>query len=171
MAYNTKYLDQLLERYFAGETNLAEETELRQWLSSPDLPAAYQSYAALLRVWQDKKKEELDDTFFTSFEQALRQEAQPPTPSRKTPRLRPAFWVRSAAAVLLLATAGYWHWYEQSPPATDTINWAQYEPKTPEEAFRVYRNAMQKLTGDIKKGSARAAQKVDYLHDAGAYFK
>lgn len=171
MAYNTDYLDQLLNRYFAGKTSLAEEAELREQLSRPDLPEAYRAYASLFSVCQDKKEETLDEAFFASFEQALQKEVQPSSSAGKTVRLRTAFWLRSAAAVLLLAVAGYWLWYEQTPPADETINWAQYEPETPEEAFRIYRSAMQKLSGDLREGSVRAAQKVDRLKDAGAYFK
>lgn len=171
MAYNTDYLDQLLDRYFAGQTSLAEEAELREQLSRPDLPEAYRAYVSLFSVWQDKKGEGLDEAFFASFEQALQQEIKQPSASGKPVRLRPVFWLRSAAAVLLLAMAGYWLWYQQTPPANDTINWAQYEPDTPEEAFRIYRSAMQKLSGDLREGSVRAAQKVDRLKDAGAYFK
>jgi len=171
MAYSTEQLDQLLDRYFAGQTSLSEEKKLRQWLNSPELPIAYEMYTQLFDIWEEKKAEHLDDAFFQSFEQALHRQVQPLTPASSRGRLRSLFWLRTAAAVLLLATAGYWMWSEQAAPTGNTIDWAQYEPETPEEAFRVYRNAMQKLSGDIRQGSARAAQKVDRLHDAGAYFK
>ena len=58
-------IEQLLERYWAGETSLEEEACLRAWFAKGDIPEHLQAD----RIWFDYLKEErevhLDDDFDT----------------------------------------------------------------------------------------------------------
>ena len=50
-----KYIEQLLERYWQGETSLQEEAILRSFFSQPDIPESLQQYQALFVCQQQKE--------------------------------------------------------------------------------------------------------------------
>ena len=42
-----KYIEQLMERYWEGETTLQEENILRTFFSQPEIPEEFQKFQAL----------------------------------------------------------------------------------------------------------------------------
>jgi hypothetical protein len=46
---NDKQLNQLLDRYFAAETSLEEEAQLRAFFRQDELPAEWQPYQAIFQ--------------------------------------------------------------------------------------------------------------------------
>ena len=59
-----KYIDQLLERYWSGETTLEEEQILRSFFSQPDVPAEMAKYRSLFLYEQTEPKTDvLGDDF------------------------------------------------------------------------------------------------------------
>ena len=108
-----KYIEQLLERYWQGETSLQEEAILRSFFSQPDIPESLQQYQALF-VCQQQKEEPLGDDFDARMmamigEEPVAQEVQLPSAVKAreatlTQRLMPLF--RAAAVVALILTLG-----------------------------------------------------------------
>lgn len=103
---NWNRAEELLEKYYAGTSSIAEEQELREWLSRPNLPRALQQEAALLKQMELAGKQETslsDEELFSKLDTELGQEKR----VAKTIQLPvKALW-QIAAAVALLAV-GYW---------------------------------------------------------------
>lgn len=59
-----KYIEQLLERYWAGETSLQEEAILRNFFSQDEIPAGLIRYKALFTYQQEALKQHIADEDF-----------------------------------------------------------------------------------------------------------
>lgn len=88
-----KDLDNILERYFEGETSLKEEEALRQYFSQGNIDAKYQHYAPLFG-------------FFTEEREAL---AAVTPEKKKVRRLPHHIWSGIAAGILFVT--GVWTIY------------------------------------------------------------
>lgn len=95
---NTPNLQDLLDRYWEGETTLEEERWLKSFFASDAVPEQYRREAQLFRAM--------------SAEQAV---TMPATPSVHLPQRRFG-WYSIAATLALLLTAGMWWWSQ--PAAT-----------------------------------------------------
>ena len=108
-----KYIEQLLERYWQGETSLQEETILRSFFSQQDIPAALQQHQPLF-VYEQQKDEPRGDDFDARMmamigeEPAAKEVKLPATVKARqatlTQRLMPLF--RAAAVVAIILTLG-----------------------------------------------------------------
>ena len=58
-----KYIEQLLERYWACETSLKEEQILRTFFQQEDVPAHLMAYKAIFDVQQEQAEASLDEEF------------------------------------------------------------------------------------------------------------
>ena len=58
-----KYIEQLIDRYFEGETTLEEEQILRKFFAQEGLPEHLQKWQALFAAERDLSAAHLDDTF------------------------------------------------------------------------------------------------------------
>ena len=58
-----KYIEQLLERYWACETSLQEEQILRTFFQQEDVPAHLMAYKAIFDVQQEQTEASLDEEF------------------------------------------------------------------------------------------------------------
>ena len=99
-----KYIETLLESYFAAETTLEEESILRTFFSQEHIPAELQQWRALFAV---ETKEELGDDFDERMLALI--EGETPTVVKAqqvkfTQRLRPLF--RAAAVIAIFLTIG-----------------------------------------------------------------
>ena len=101
-----KYIDQLLERYWRGETSLQEEEILRMFFSQEDIPAALLPYRDLFVYEQNEKEmEKLGDDFDQRI-LGMIQEDEPVKARVITMRhrLKPLF--KAAAVVAIILTIG-----------------------------------------------------------------
>ena len=125
----------LLERYFAGNSTLAEERDLQTYFrDTADVPPELVSYAPLFAYWD--------------------RERQVSAPLRKVTRRRN--WRRTllavaAALLLLLAVRGTYLWQQPSlttfPVAErQPVDWSRHEITDRAEAARTLRAALS-LTG------------------------
>jgi hypothetical protein len=100
-----KYIEQLLERYWQGETTLQEEGILRTFFSQPDIPKHLQPYKELFTI---EKEEPLGDDFDARILEMIDEESQKPQQQAKIvtigPRLKPLF--KAAAIVAIILTLG-----------------------------------------------------------------
>ena len=100
-----KYIEQLLERYWEGETTLQEEAILRAFFSQDDVPANLMRYKALLDC--GLQEETLSDDFDARILDSIGAEgANEPKAKIVTlaSRLKPLF--KAAAIVAILLTIG-----------------------------------------------------------------
>ena len=114
-----KYIEQLLERYWEGETTLQEESILRTFFSQPDsmeIPEDIRKYRALF-VCETQKEELLGEDFDARILEQIGEAPVAKTVSLKD-RLMPLF--KAAAIVAILLTLGNaaqapWEWGWDDP--------------------------------------------------------
>ena len=97
-----KYIEQLLERYWQGETTLQEETILKTFFSQPDIPEDLRKYSALF-TYEAEKAEGLGDDFDARMLE-MTGEAPKAKTVTLTSRLMPLF--KAAAIVAIVLTLG-----------------------------------------------------------------
>lgn len=124
-----KYIEQLLESYFAGETSLQEEQILHAFFSQEQVPQSLAQYQPLFACKDSiLRDEQLGDDFDARL-LALTQEREPAVRARTVglrDRLMPLF--RAAAVVAIILTLGNALRFsmEQMPQPSDDINYADY---------------------------------------------
>ena len=98
-----KYIEQLLERYWEGETTLQEEAILRAFFSQEDVPASLMKYKSLFDC--GLQEETLSDDFDARILSSIGQEEEPKAKIvTLASRLKPLF--KAAAIVAILLTIG-----------------------------------------------------------------
>lgn len=101
-----KYIDQLLERYWRGETSLEEEEILRAFFSQENVPAKFSAYKSFFSYLQQEK---VSDKLGDDFDSRVLAEIGSETPVKAKvvslrERLMPLF--KAAAVVAILLTLG-----------------------------------------------------------------
>ena len=97
-----KYIEQLLERYWQGETTLQEEAILRAFFCQPDIPDHLRKYQPLFVL---EKEEPLGDDFDARILGMIEEEDKPKAKVvTLTSRLMPLF--KAAAIVAIILTLG-----------------------------------------------------------------
>ena len=99
-----KYIEQLLERYWQGETTLQEEAILRNFFSQPDakdIPESLRKFQALFML---EKEEPLGDDFDARILEMIGEEEPKTKIVTLTSRLMPLF--KAAAIVAIILTLG-----------------------------------------------------------------
>ena len=96
-----KYIEQLLERYWQGETTLQEENILRSFFSQQDIPEHLQKYKALFTY---EKEEPLGDDFDTRILEMIGEGEPKAKTVTMISRLTPLF--KAAAVVAIILTLG-----------------------------------------------------------------
>ena len=101
-----KYIEQLLERYWNGETTLEEEDILRTFFSQIDIPAEMEQYRPLFLYEQVERKssvlgDDVDDKILALIDEPASVKAHTVTLAA---RLMPLF--RAAAIVAIILTLG-----------------------------------------------------------------
>jgi len=101
-----KYINQLLDRYWQGETTLEEEAILRTFFSQEGIPAELQQYAPLFRYEQsepatDVLGDDFDERILALIDEPTQVKARVITMRQ---RLMPLF--KAAAVVAIILTLG-----------------------------------------------------------------
>ncbi|MFK7933397.1 MAG: hypothetical protein AB8G22_07795 [Saprospiraceae bacterium] len=144
------HIEQLIEQYFAGETSVKEERQIREYFQRSDIPAHLQQYQSLFQ-WQQSEREVATPEFDFSFmEQFDNQKVSRIIPIRKT-RI---FWLKIAA--MLVIGLGIWWTFPQDSTQTMTqqpqaINWEIYEVEDPEKALEETKAALKLLSEKLGK--------------------
>jgi hypothetical protein len=92
-----KYIEQLLERYWQGETTLQEEAILRNFFSQPDIPESLRKFQALFTL---EKEETLGDDFDERILGMIEEEPKAKIVTL-TSRLMPLFTATAIVAIIL----------------------------------------------------------------------
>ena len=96
-----KYIEQLLERYWEGETTLQEEAILRTFFNQEDVPAGLMKYKSFFEC--GLQEETLGDDFEARILSSIGQE-ESKVKMISLSRLKPLF--KAAAVVAILLTIG-----------------------------------------------------------------
>lgn len=163
----TRNIRNLLDKYFAGETSLAEEETLRAFFQREEAPADLRPYQPLFRYFREQQKETTDAGF---EEQVLRRLPHQEKSRAVTRRLYPT--LARIAAIVLVALITWWIWPPtDAPQETAAIDWSQYEPRSPEEATQITKSAFRLLSAELNRGTGKAAGELDKVERIGRFFK
>lgn len=164
MAYD--HIQTLLDKYFEGNTSLAEERQLKSFFQQEQVPTDLLAYRELFQ-WQT---EEQQISLTTDFEDRLLATIEAEQKTGFVRRFLQHPLSRAAAIIFLMA--GMWWAYQMDTlsaeeSVTAEINWEQYEPKTPEEALSITRNAMIMISKELNRGTAKVAKEVVKVRQLG----
>ena len=178
---------ELLARYDAAESTLAEERELRRLLAEPTAAAAFPAAAKLLAVWPLLAATSAPP----AAEAPWREESAPSAPARATstpaaprrltprrPVLRRPFTYAVAAAVAFFLAAAIGIALElgrggRAPALAEatptTIDWSRYEVTDPAEAGRITGAALRNISTRLERGTriaSREVSRIEPIHHA-----
>ena len=147
-----KYIEQLLERYWQGETSLEEEAILRAFFAQKDVPSALQHYQPLFICESEEAgKNVLGDDFDARIlaltEGTTMVQART---IRLTDRLMPLF--KAAAVVAIILTLGNAAQLSMpTQPSSDEIDYSAYKDtyQDPAMAYDNVENALQLVSEGI----------------------
>lgn len=133
-------IETLLEKYFEGETTIAQENELRDYFSAPDVAQHLEQYRSMFGYFAKAKEQQ--------FEQTL------PLQPRKRNVVK---WLSVAASVVVLLGVGTFAYNNlQTSPKEDL---GTYDD--PEVAFRETQKALDLLAGHVNTG----VESVGYINE------
>jgi hypothetical protein len=153
-------LSQLIEKYFQGETTLEEEKQLRAYFQRGNIEPEWRVYQPLFKLLEVEQNREMGE----HFENKVYQKIQPS--QKKTRRIFLTHrWIGAVAASLALVFSIWWLYPELSPEPASAINWEQYEPEDPKEAYQITKKALMKVSVELNRGAQKAAREVGTLQD------
>jgi hypothetical protein len=120
-------IETLLEKYFQGETSIAEENQLKDYFASVDVAQHLQQYKPMF-------------AYFT-FAKDEKSNVQMPLQTKKRSNVA---WLSVAASVVVLIGVGL-TWLNSQPQDLGTYD-------NPEIAFRETQKALALLSGNVNKG-------------------
>lgn len=133
-------IEQLLEKYFDGETNIAEENELKNYFSSSDVAQHLEQYKPLFGYFSTAKEQQ--------FVQHI------PLTAKK----RKVAWISVAASVVVLLGAGTFAYFNYNT-TIQSQDLGTYD--NPEEAFRETQKALSLLSNNVNVG----VESVQYIRE------
>lgn len=158
-----KYIDQLLERYWQGDTSIEEEDILRTFFSQKDVPTHLLRYKDLFCYEQSEKgKEALGDDFDSRI-LAMIDEPVPVKARRitMTHRLMPLFKAAAVVAIILTLGNAAQRSFTDGDNKSGDIDYANYKDtySDPSVAYDKVENALQMVSSGINQ----ARQQTDSI--------
>ena len=144
-----KLVEQLLEKYFQGETTIAEEKQLKAYFSSKDVAPHLVKYQSLFGYFETQKG--------TQFEQKL------PLQPRKQSTVK---WIGIAASFVMLFGLATFYFYPSEPKHEDL---GTYD--NPEEAFAATHKALLMVSEQVNVGMESVVYLEEYEKTTKTIFK
>ncbi|MEM0995179.1 MAG: hypothetical protein AAGI49_19265 [Bacteroidota bacterium] len=158
----TKYIEQLLEKYFEGATSLSEEQSLKAYFQQDNIAEHLKAYQPLFQYFKSAKKLQTDQEIAPWGGGVVRQLS---TQSR-------TWWTWRIAASIAIVLSIWWYandtWSSQNTViATHEIDWSQHEPEDPEKALQHTLAALKLLSSKLNNGAKQAGKELDRMNDLG----
>ena len=149
MAFNK--IEIILEKYFQGETSIAEEKELRSYFSSPNVAPHLEQYKAMLDYFTQAKKQE--------FVQEI------PQITKK----RNVMWLSVAASAVVLLGIATFFMINNDELVNRKNELGTY--KSPEMAFKETQKALALLSSNVNIGMESVMYVQEYENTKNKIFK
>lgn len=134
-----KYIDQLLERYWACETSLQEEQILHTFFEQQDIPAHLEVYRMFFKAEQEISKAHLSKDFDEKILNLVGEKEQGTTCTARTlhlsRRIRPFY--KAAGMVAMLLTIGMAAQHSFQPTEDNCDIYAQEKPIEDDSEFTI----------------------------------
>ncbi|MBP1224708.1 hypothetical protein [Flavobacterium sp. 1355] len=146
-------IENIIEKYFQGETTIAEEKELKAYFSSPDVAQHLEQYKPMFGYFSQVK------------EQKSTQEI--PLQSKK----RNVAWLSIAASVVVLLGIGTFMYVSEknAPPVVAQSELGTYD--NPEEALAATQKALAMLSNNVNVGIESVQYIQEYEQSKNKIFK
>lgn len=146
-------IEYILEKYFQGETSIAEEKELKEYFSSSNVAQHLEQYRPMFGYFSQVK------------EQKSTQEI--PLQTKK----RNVAWLSIAASVVVLLGIGTFYFVSQktTPPAVAQSELGTYD--NPEEALAATQKALALLSNNVNVGIESVGYIKEYEQSKNKIFK
>lgn len=154
MSATKHIIENLLEKYFEGETSIAEEQQLKEYFNRGEVAEEFLPYQDLFQYFKVAKQ--------VSFEGKTT--SLTTSKARTLPLRNKMFtWLSIAASIALVI--GLWFYYPSQQEETQVaeVDWSQYEPDDPEEALQYTIAAMKLLSSKLNGGAKKAAKELDRI--------
>ncbi|OXB25215.1 hypothetical protein B0A80_02025 [Flavobacterium tructae] len=146
-------IEDILEKYFQGETTIAEENQLKEYFSSPDVAQHLEQYKPM----------------FGYFSQVKEQKSMQTIPL-KTKKRKVAWLSIAASAVVLLGIGTYFYTSEKNAtPVTAQSELGTYDD--PEEALAATQKALALLSNNVNVGIESVQYIKEYEQSKNKIFK
>jgi hypothetical protein len=136
-----KKIEQLIEKYFQGETSIAEENELKNYFSSSNVAQHLEQYKPIFGYFSQAKTEQFDKMI-----------------PLKTKKQNKAMWFSFAASVVVLLGIGTFMYFNNETPKTSG-EYGTYE--NPEVALKETQKALALLSKNVNIG----IESVGYINE------
>lgn len=146
---NSNEIEALLDKYYAGETTLKEERQLREFFSREAVPPHLSEHAGLFRYFNEAGKEETGDPEFES--RFLASIGEPDVIQSNSGWNQRRYLIGIAAGVLLLA--GLVFTFRNDIPMQSTKNSAETQI-----AYQSAKNALAMLSTNFNTGLDQTQQ-------------
>lgn len=151
-------LNHLIEKYFEGETSLAEESQLTKIFSSKEIPPELEVYRELFERNSALKKEELPLDFSSKVLGHIQKEERAETKSVVSLK---SYLIRIAALFFLAASAFFL--YQQNENSTIYASSMKDTEASPEEAYQEAKDALLLVSKKLFKGQKITEENVNKL--------
>lgn len=157
----------LLEKYFEGETSLAEEAQLRAYFNGGAVDDELRVYQPLFQHFTKEQEQSLPG----DFDEKLFQKLEPAGAKVVQMRTWPRQLLRIAAIGALLITAMVFLWKPQNTQAQHaSIDWSKYEITDEQQAYEETVKALRLVSSKLNKGTKKATHEVEKMEKVGKYF-
>ncbi|WP_035678454.1 hypothetical protein [Flavobacterium limnosediminis] len=134
-------IEKLVEKYFSGETSIAEEKQLKEYFSSPDVAPHLEQYRAIFGYFKQAKQEQFTKTV--------------PLQPRKRSYVA---WISVAASVAVLSgTLYFMNQLSEQPNLNQDLGTFE----SPEVAFQETQKALQMVSENVNEG----VKSIDYINE------
>nr|WP_199000061.1 hypothetical protein [Flavobacterium sp. ASV13] len=146
-------IEDILEKYFQGETSIAEEKQLKEYFSSPNVAQHLEQYKPM----------------FGYFSQVKQQKSTQEIPL-KTKKRNVAWLSIAASAVVLLGVGTYFYMSEKNiTPVVMQSELGTYDD--PEEALAATQKALALLSSNVNVGIESVSYIQEYEQSKNKIFK
>jgi len=146
-------IEDILEKYFQGETTIAEENQLKEYFSSPNVAQHLEQYKPM----------------FGYFSQVKQQKSTQNIPLKT--KKRNVAWISIAASVVVLLSIGTYFYVSEknTAPVVAQSELGTYDD--PEEALKATQKALALLSNNVNVGIESVQYIKEYEQSKNKIFK
>ena len=146
-------IENILDKYFQGETTIAEEKELKEYFSSSNVAQHLKQYQPI----------------FGYFSQAKEQKAMQEIPLET--KKRNVAWLSIAASVVVLLGIGTYYYVSEKNTTPDVVQSELGTYDNPEKAFAETQKALALLSNNVNVGIESVQYIKEYEQSKNKIFK
>lgn len=157
MLMDSNRIDELLTRYWNGETSLEEEQQLREYFRQDPVPEQWKEAATLFRYFEGSKKKSLDDQ---PFDPGILEKDAVRKSNKTVKILYNTMRIAAGVAVLLMAI-----WFVRKEVRTSTPPEMVDTYNDPKIAFEETKKALMIISKSFGKAEEQA-KKINLFNEA-----